>query len=54
MTQGVYIYVSGLYGERHERGVDLLSGATGTAANPVKTNNNTKAFGGSVGTVFKW
>ncbi len=54
LTQGVYFYLSGLYGGKHEGGVDLLSGATGTAASPVKTNNNTRAYGGSIGTLFKW
>ena len=55
LTQGVYFFASGVYGARHEVGVDLLSGATGaTLATQVKTNNNTRAVGGLIGTLFKW
>ncbi len=54
LAQGVYLFASALYGGRHETGVDLLSGATGTAASPVKTNNNTKAYGAALGTLFRW
>ena len=54
LTQGVFLFASGVYGGRHELGVDLLSGATGTAATPVRTNNNTRALGALMGTMFKW
>ena len=54
LTQGVFLFASGVYGGRHEAGVDLLSGATGTALAPVRTNNNTRVVGGLLGTMFKW
>lgn len=54
LAQGVSLYLFGLYGARHEVGVDLLSGATGTAAAPVRTNNNTRVVGAALGTLFQW
>jgi predicted porin len=52
---GMNVFLSAVYGARHERGVDLLSGATSSAAlGTVVTNNNTKAFGVGLGTLFKW
>ena len=55
LTQGVLLFASGLYGGRHEKGVDLLSGAVSAVGGPtVTTNNNTRAVAGLLGTMFKW
>jgi hypothetical protein len=54
------IFLSYLYGQKHEGGEDLLSGATtqpGTTAattTKVVTHNNVQDQGFSIGTQFRW
>ncbi len=55
LTQGVLLFASGVYENRHQSGVDLLSGATTPVGGAqVNTNNNTHAVAGLLGTMFKW
>jgi hypothetical protein len=46
--------VTYLYGTRHQRGVDMLSGVNSSSSGFVKTNNNTRAQAIFAGTMFKW
>lgn len=54
VAPGAYLMLSYLYGTRHQVGVDLLSGATSSSSGFVSTNNNTRAQGIWVGSMFKW
>ena len=55
LAPGAYVFLSYLYGTRHQTGVDLLSGvATATGAPSVTTNNNTRAQMVMLGTQFRW
>ncbi|CAH2602950.1 Porin [Rhodovastum atsumiense] len=49
VAPGAYLFLSYLYGHRHQAGVDLLTGATG-----VSSNNNTRAQAISLATQFRW
>ena len=50
LAPGVWAFVSYLYGERHQAGVDLLAQDVGGYV----SHNNTKAQGLTLGTTFKW
>jgi len=55
LAPGAYVMVTYLYGQRHQEGVDLLSGAaSGSTYGHVATNNNTRAQALFVGTQFRW
>jgi hypothetical protein len=57
LAPGAYVFLSYLYGQRHQTGVDLLSGAVSnanTGAGFVTTNNTTTAQGIQLGTQFRW
>jgi hypothetical protein len=54
VAPGAYLLVTYLYGTRHQRGVDMLSGVNSSSSGFVKTNNNTRAQAIFAGTMFKW
>lgn len=54
LAPGINIFLSYLYGTRHQAGVDLLSGTTSGTAGVVRTNNNVKSQGLFLGTFFRW
>lgn len=60
LAPGVWTWVSYLYGERHQNGVDLLTGvapsnyAPGRYSGAILTHNNVDAQAIMVGTTFKW
>jgi len=54
VAPGAHLFLSYLYGTRHQAGVDLLSGTTSAAAGVVRTNNNVKSQGLFIGTMFRW
>jgi hypothetical protein len=55
LAPGAYLCLSYLYGQRHQAGVDLLSGTVSSASNGhVYTNNSTRAQALFVGTMFRW
>jgi hypothetical protein len=47
---GMAVYLSYLYGHRHQSGLDMLSGA----ATPTGLHNNVQAQGVALGTSFRW
>jgi hypothetical protein len=54
---GMNVFLSYLYGHRHQGGVDLLSGVTssGTSSSGfVYTHNNVQAQGVEIGSAFRW
>jgi hypothetical protein len=54
LAPGMNVYLAYLYGEQHEKGTDLLTGVSSSAAGFVYTHNNTVAQGAAVGLAFKW
>ncbi|CAH2600888.1 conserved exported protein of unknown function [Rhodovastum atsumiense] len=48
VAPGAYLFLSYLYGQRHQAGFDFLNNANGT------TNNNVKAQGIALGTQLRW
>jgi hypothetical protein len=54
LAPGMNVFLAYLYGHQNEKGVDLLSGTTSSAAGFVSTHNTIQAQGVSIGTQFKW
>ena len=57
LAPGAYVFLSYLYGSRHQSGVDLISGVASNASTGlgyVKTNNNVFSNGIAIGTQFRW
>ena len=55
LAPGLYTFVSYLYGDKHQSGVDLLAGAAGSASTgPYLTHNNTQAQSLILGTRVAW
>jgi hypothetical protein len=57
LAPGAYVFLSYVYGARHQSGVDLISGAvsnTNAGLGFVKTNNNVQSQGIELGTQFRW
>jgi hypothetical protein len=54
LAPGLNLFVSYLYGHRHESGVDLLTNVSSTATSRVSTHNTTNAQALSLGTQVKW
>ncbi len=55
IAPGLYGFVSYLYGDKHQSGVDLLTGTAGsTSSGPYVTHNNTQAQSLIVGTRVAW
>ena len=57
LAPGAWAWVSYLYGQRHQAGVDLLANATPGSSNnyrPYESHNNVQAQALMVGTTFKW
>ena len=49
VAPGAYVYLSYLYGHRHQAGVDILTGTNGAV-----THNNVQSQGVVLGTMLKW
>jgi hypothetical protein len=57
LAPGAYVFLSYLYGSRHQSGVDFISGAVSNANTGlgfVRTNNNVTSQGIQLGTQFRW
>jgi hypothetical protein len=54
MAPGAFLFLSYLYGHRHELGYDFLGGGTSNATQNVTTHNNVQAQAIYVGTQFRW
>ena len=57
LAPGAYVFLSYVYGSRHQNGVDLVSGTVSDANSGlgyVKTNNNLTSQGIELGTQFRW
>jgi hypothetical protein len=57
LAPGAYVFLSYIYGARHQSGVDFISGTVSDAnsgAGFVKTNNNVQSQAIEIGTQFRW
>ena len=57
LAPGAYVFLSYMYGARHQNGVDLIANTVSNANSGlgyVKTNNNVMAQGMELGTQFRW
>ena len=54
LAPGLYTFLSYLYGDKHQAGVDLLTGVAGSAAAPIVTHNNVQAQSLVLGTRVAW
>jgi hypothetical protein len=57
LAPGAYVFLSYVYGARHQSGVDFISGAVSNANTGlgfVRTNNNVTSQGIQLGTQFRW